>query len=87
MGVDPLELAYFSVAAHKCKKLTRRLTNEEHAEKMQEQMLPLGSPLMGRLGGFQGSPAPANQSARKLWDAKEVDEDSFEKDGIVYAVG
>ena len=63
------------------------MSDEEYERKIKKQILPPVSPFKGGLEGFQKSLSDAKEKASNLWDAKEVDKDSFEKDGIVYVVG
>ncbi|KAH8755874.1 hypothetical protein F5882DRAFT_482007 [Hyaloscypha sp. PMI_1271] len=82
MGIDPESLGFFEIALFKIRWENRRLTDEEYKTKV------------AAANDASKVPPPLNSSLvvghrkeQHLWDAQKVDEDSFKKDGIVYAIG
>jgi len=72
MGIEPESLGHFEVVVFKLKSERYRLTEAE-VEILEEKK---------KLERDIKTSQP-----KKLWDAQKVDEDTFEKDGISYAVG
>ena len=77
MGIDPQNLGHFKVRVFKLRWETRKLSDSEHESEVAEQKALLEKP--------RNPPLQAKE--QNLWDARKVDEDSFKKDGLNYAVG
>lgn len=82
MGIDPESLGRFKVSLHKVRWDTRRLTDEEYEEKVAAAETASKVPSQ-----LKSSSVAVNRKEQLLWDAQKVDEESFRKDGIVYALG
>jgi hypothetical protein len=82
MGINPESLGFFEIRLRKFRWENRRLTDREYKKKVaaandaSKVPPPLNSSLV-----------VGNHKEPRLWDAQKVDEDSFKKDGIVYAIG
>ena len=82
MGVNPKILGHFLIRVFKLRWQARRLTDKEYRKKVAaaenvSKLTPQSKP----------SSVGADRRQQFLWDAQKVDEDSFKKDGIVYAIG
>jgi hypothetical protein len=81
MGIDPESLGFFKITLYKLRWENRRLTDGEYKTKVaaandaSKVPPPLNSSLV-----------VGNRKEQHPWDAQKVDEDSFKKDGIVYAI-
>lgn len=82
MGIGPKSLGHFVIKVYKVSWKTRQLTDKEYREKVAAAKNV--SKLTPQL---KESSVRADRRQQFLWDAQKVDEDSFKKDGIVYAIG
>ena len=81
VGISPQSLGWFQVVVCKIRWDTRRLTDKEYKRKLKAANAASDAPLSSKK-----SQAAVNRGEKLLWDAHKVDEESFCKDGIVYAL-
>jgi hypothetical protein len=81
VGISPESLGWFEVVVCKIRCDTRRLTDKEYRRKLKAANAASNVPLSSKT-----SRAAVDRTEHLLWDAQKVDEESFSKDGIVYAL-
>ena len=81
VGISPESLGWFQVVVCKIRWDTRQLTDKEYKRKLTAANTASDAPLSSKK-----SQAAVNRTEKLLWDAQKVDEESFSKDGIVYAL-
>lgn len=80
-GITPESLGFFQIVVCKIRWDTRRLTDKEYKRKLKAANAVSDVDLQS-----ETSRAAVERTEQLLWDAQKVDEESFSKDGIVYAL-
>ena len=80
MGIDPESLGFFKIKLHKLRWENRRLTDGEYKTKV------AAANDASKVPPSLNSSLVVGNRKQHPWDAQKVDEDSFKKDGIVYAI-
>jgi hypothetical protein len=81
MGIGPESLGHFVIKVNKLRLKTRRLTDKEY-----EKKVTIASEIPNSTPQLNAPSVGVDRKQEFLWDAQKVDEDSFKKDGIVYAI-
>ena len=82
IGIAPKALGHFEIEVYKLKWETQQLSNYQYTKKI--AAAEKASKLTSQL---EEPSVNADRREQCLWDAQKVDEDTFKKDGIVYAIG
>lgn len=96
MGISPQSLGHFVIKVYKFRWETRQLTDKEYRREVKEYRREVKEYIrevaaaknVSKLAPqLKPSSMGADRREQFLWDAQKVDEDSFKKDGIAYAIG
>jgi hypothetical protein len=81
VGTGPESLGHFVIKVDKLRWKTRRLTDKEY-----EQRVAVVSEIPKPTLQLNASSVGVDRQKQFPWDALKVDEDSFKKHGIAYAI-
>lgn len=84
MGIDPKNLGSFTITARKVCWVTRELSSHEHASRLAAAKQASRAMIPCEKSG--GAAVVAKSEMKHLWDAKNVDEDTFKEDGITQSI-
>jgi hypothetical protein len=81
VGIGPESLGHFVIKVDKLRWKTRRLTDKEY-----EQRVAVVSEIPKPTLQLNASSVGVDRQQQFPWDTQKVDEDSFKKHGIAYAI-